>query len=134
MYKNRKLKRVFVVLLIVMSVLSLKLILMGSKFNKDNKHTETSKLKGKEKNNIDKYGYGDILECLRENSNLQIQCINIIENQKCNVEVEYMGDIKSLYNSLHSLSENKNFLGVNSISINKVVKIASISIAFKKNK
>jgi hypothetical protein len=117
-----------------MAVLSSKLSFMGSKFNEDNKHTVTSEIMGKEKNNIDKYGYGDILECLRKNSDLQIQCINIIENEKCNVEVGYSGDIKLLYNSLHSLSENKNFLGVNSISINKGVKIASISIAFKKNK
>ena len=134
MYKKRKLGTVLFVLLILMAVLSIKLILMESKFNEVNKHTVTSKVMGKEKNTIDKYGYGDILECLRKNSDLQIQCINIIENQKCNVEVGYSGDIKLLYKSLHSLSENKNFIGVNSISINKGVKIASISIDFMKNK
>jgi len=134
MYKRRKLKTVLVILLMLMAVLSIKLIFMESKFNQDKKHIVTSKVVGKEKNNIDKYGYGDILECLRKNSDLQIQCINIIENQKCKVEVGYSGDIKLLYNSVISISENKNFLGVNSISINKDVKIASISIEFKKNK
>ena len=134
MYKKRKLESVLFIFLILMAVLSIKLITMASKFNEDNKHTVTGKVMGKEKNTIDKYGYGDILECLRKNSDLQILCMNIIENQKCNVEVGYSGDIKLLYNSLHSLSENKNFLGVNSISINKGVKITSISIDFKKNK
>jgi hypothetical protein len=132
--KKRKLQMVLVILLIVMAILSSKLIIMKSKVNEDNKHTVTNEIMGKEKNNIDKYGYGDILECLKKNSDLQIQCINIVENEKCNVEVGYSGDMKLLYNSLHSLSENKNFLGVNSININNGVKIASISIAFKKNR
>lgn len=136
MYKKRKLEAVLVVMVILMAVLSLKLISMESKFNVYNNHTVTvtNKVIAKEETNVDKYGYGDILECLRGNSDLQIQCINIIENQKCNVEVRYNGDIKLLYTSLYSLSEYKNFLGVNSISINKSVKIASISIDFKKNK
>ena len=58
----------------------------------------------------------------------------MMENEKCNVEVDYSGDIKLLYNSLYSLNESRNFLGINSININKDAKITNISIDFKKNK
>ncbi len=36
-----------------------------------------------------------------------------MENEKCNVEVNYNGDIKLLYTSLCYLNESGNFLSVN---------------------
>jgi hypothetical protein len=131
---NRKLGIVLIISMILMVSLSFKLIFMKNKFTENKNHSEFSNLITKNGDNLEKYGYSDILACLKGNSNLQIQSINIMENQKCNVEVSYSGDIKLLNNSLCSLSESKNFLGVNSININKDTKITSISVDFKKNK
>ena len=134
MYSNRKYIKVLIISIVLMPILSLKLIFMENKFTTYINHTALGDAMEKVDKNIEKYGYSDILECLRVNSDLQIQSINVIENQKCNVEVSYTGDIKLLYNSLYSLSESKNFVGISSININKDAKITSISIDFKKNK
>jgi hypothetical protein len=134
MYNNRKFVIVLASSVILMAFLSLKLILMEKKFAVYKNHTASSDVIGKVDKDLERYGYSDILECLRGNSDLQIQSINIIENQKCNVGVSYSGDIKLLYNSLYHLSESRCFLGVSSININKDAKITSISIDFKKNK
>ena len=74
------------------------------------------------------------MECVLKNSDFEIKSMNVIENEKCNIEVNYNGDIKLLYNSLYSLNESKNFLHVNKISINKDAKTTSIIINFIKNK
>jgi hypothetical protein len=134
MCKNRKFIIVLISSIILMLVLSLKLTLMKNRFTEYKKPTVFSKVIAKDDNNLERYGYSDILDCIKQNSNLQIQSINIIENQKCNVEVLYSGEIKLLYNSLYSLSKSGNFIGVNSININKYAKITSISLDFKKNK
>lgn len=134
MYNNRKILAVLVILVILMGVLSLKLIFRENKFTAYKNHTVFSNVLQKKDNNLERYGYSDILECLKGNSDLQLQSINVVENQKCNVEVSYSGDIKLLYNSLYSLSKSKNFLGINNININIDAKITSISIDFRKNK
>jgi hypothetical protein len=134
MCNNRKYLIVLISSVILMAVLSLKLTLMENNFTEYKKHPVFSNVIAKDDNNLERYGYSDILECLKGSSNLKIQSISIIENQKCNVEVSYSGDIKLLYNSICSLSESRNFLGVNSININKDAKITNISVGFKKNK
>lgn len=134
MCDNRKLRIVLVISVILMVVLSLKLTFMKNEVTEHKKYTVVNNVISKDDNNLERYGYSDILECIKGNSDLQIQSINIIENQKCNVEVSYSGDIKLLNNCLYYLSESRNFLGVNSININKHAKIISISVDFKKNK
>lgn len=140
MCKNQKFKGILAILLMLMAMLSFKLIFVKNKFiayknqvafnvTKDENST-----KNKNVNNVEKYGYSDILECLIENKDFEMKSINMMENEKCNVEVNYNGDIKLLGNSLSSLNESKNFLGVKSISINKDANTTNISIDFKKNK
>ena len=140
MCKNQKIKGILAILLMLMAMLSFKLIFVKNKFiayknqvvfnvTKDENST-----KNKNVNNVEKYGYSDILECLIENKDFEMISINMMENEKCNVEVNYNGDIKLLGNSLSSLNESKNFLGVKSISINKDANTTNISIDFKKNK
>ncbi|MBU3189146.1 hypothetical protein K9O30_04645 [Clostridium bowmanii] len=134
MYKTRQLKIILAFLLMIMGILSFKLISVKDKFflNK-NQNDYSIKVDGNIKN-IEKYGYSDILEILRKNMNFDVKSINMLEHEKCNVQVDYIGDIKLLYNSLNSLKENKNFSGINSININKDVNTINISIDFKKNK
>ena len=134
MYKTRQLKIILALLLILMGILSFKLITLKNKFflNKNQIHYSTKKHEGVI--NIEKYGYSDILEILRKNMDFHVNSINMLEHEKCNVQVDYMGDIKLLYNSLNSLNESENFLGINSININKDVNTINISIDFKKNK
>ena len=134
MYSNRKLITVLASSVIIMTVLTMKLIFMENKFTAHKNHAVVSNVIKKDNNDVEKFGYSDILECLKVNSDLRIQSINVNENQKCNVEVSYSGDIKLLHNSLYALSESSNFLSISSISINKDAKITSISIDFKKNK
>ncbi|MGH4138015.1 hypothetical protein [Clostridium sp.] len=134
MYKTRQLKIILAFLLMIMMILSFKLISVKDKFflNK-NQNYHSIKVDGNIKN-IEKYGYSDILEILRKNMNFDVKSINMLEHEKCNVQVDYIGDIKLLYDSLNSLKENKNFSGINSININKDVNTINISIDFKKNK
>ncbi|MGH4125676.1 MAG: hypothetical protein ACREV6_22420 [Clostridium sp.] len=83
---------------------------------------------------VEKYGYSDILELLRKNSDFGVKTINMIDKDKCNMVVDFIGDIKLLHTSLYSLNESKNILSINSININKEAKTTTISIDFKKNK
>ncbi len=134
MYEKRKFISILTVSLLLTMILSFKLIIVKNKFV-SYKHEEV--LSGtKVKNTVrgESYGYSDILECLKKSGDLQIQSISMVENEKCNVEVNYRGDINLLYNVLCELNESKNFLGINSININKDAKITNMSINFKKNK
>lgn len=134
MYKIRQLKIVLALLLMIMGILSLKFISVKDNLFR-NKNQDHYKIKSDENIAIiEKYGYSDILEILRKNMDFDVKSINMLEHEKCNVQVDYIGDIKLLYNSLISLKESKNFLEINSININKDVNTINISIDFKKNK
>lgn len=134
MYKYRQIKGMLVILVMSIGILSLKLVFMKNEFISYKNAVVFNVIEEKSEDNEEKYGYSDILECLRKNKDLQVRSINMIEPEKCNVEVNYKGDLKLLYNSLYSLNESRNFLAINSISINKDSKITNISIDFKKNK
>jgi len=134
MCKDRKFKFMLGILMILMGILSFKLILVKNKFITYKNHEVFNVTTKKNAENIEKYGYSNILECLRKNKNFEMTSITMMENEKCNVEVNYNGDEKLLYNSLYYLNSSKNFLSLNKISINKDTKITSISINFKKNK
>jgi hypothetical protein len=134
MYNNLKSKAVLIFLVILMSVLLLKLISINNKFMSIKSQGVTSEMRSLNVKSIHEYGYIDILECLGKNSDFQVGSINMLENEKCSVEVSYNGEIESLYGSLYSLHESENFLGINSISVNIDSKVTNISIYFKKNK
>lgn len=140
MYKKTRFKGILIILVVLMGILSYKCIVMRNNFVqiKNQNMINTMKKKDittrKDITDLEKYGYGDILECLSKNKDFEVKDINMMENEKCNVEVNYIGNIELLYSSLKYLNENRNFLGINSISINKDAKIANISIDFKKNK
>lgn len=134
MYKIRQFKFILVILLLLIGILSFKLNLAQRKFIQIKNQVAINITKDKSVNIIEKYGYSDILECLRENSDFGVKSINMLENEKCNVEVDFKGDVETLYDSLYSLNESRNFLDINSIIINKDTKIINISIDFKKNK
>jgi len=134
MDRNRQYKGMLAILVVLIVILSFKLIFVKNEFLAYENQVAFNIRKEKNIDNVEKYGYSDILQCLRKNKDLQVKSINMIENEKCNVEVNYKGDIKLLYNCLYSLNESRNFLGVNSISINKDAKITNINIDFKKNK
>ncbi|MBZ9608398.1 hypothetical protein G9F73_011320 [Clostridium estertheticum] len=140
MCKTRKFKGTLAILLMLMAMLSFKLMFVKDKFIAYKKQvvfnvTKNANItKDENDNNVEKYGYSDILECLIENKDFEMKSINMMENEKCNVEVNYNGDIKLLRSSLSALNESENFLGVKSISINKDTNTTNISIDFKKNK
>lgn len=140
MCENRKFKGTLAILLMLMAILSFKLMFVKNKFIAYKKQVvfNVSKnenvTKNENDNNLEKYGYSDILECLIENKDFEMKSINMMENEKCNVEVDYKGDIKLLRSSLSALNESENFLGVKSISINKEANTTNISIDFRKNK
>lgn len=134
MYKNRKSKGILVILLLIMVILSFKLIFVVDKIKGTKNKSLASITVDKKIGVVEKYGYSDILDVLRKNSDFQVKTINMIEKEKCNVSVDYSGDITLLYTSLYSLNESKNLLKINSININKEDKTTTISIDFKKNK
>ena len=134
MYKNRKIKWVLSILVVIMVILSFKFISVNYKFIVHKNQVVFKVAKSKSAKNVKKYGYGDILECLQKNKNFVVKSINVMENEICNVEVNYSGDIKLLYSSLCYLNESENFLNINKISIDKDAKITSVGINFKKNK
>ena len=134
MYKNRQLKVMLVILLILMGSLSFKLMFLKDKFLINKNTLLISSTKNKNVSNIEKYGYSDILELLRKNIDFEVKSINMLENEKCNVQVDYKGDTKLLYVSLISLNENENFLAIKTITINNDDNIINVSIDFKKNK
>jgi hypothetical protein len=117
-----------------MGILFLKLISINNKFISIKSQGVSSEMRSLNIKNIHEYGYSDILECLGKNNDFQVGSINMLENEKCNVEVIYNGEIESLYGSLYSLNESDNFLGINSISVNIDSKVTNISVYFKKNK
>jgi len=123
-----------VILLILMGSLSFKLMFLKDKFLINKNTLLISSTKNKNVSNIEKYGYSDILELLRKNIDFEVKSINMLENEKCNVQVDYKGDTKLLYVSLISLNENENFLAINTITINNDDNIINVSIDFKKNK
>jgi len=134
MYKNRKNNCILGILMVLTVILYVRFIRVNNKFNTYKNPVVFNVTKEKNPENIEKYGYSDILECLGENKSFEVKSINMMENEKCNVEVNYNGDTKLLHSFLCSLSENKNFLSINKISISKDTKITSISFNFKKNK
>lgn len=134
MYKNRQVNRMLVILLMIMGILSLKLFFMKNKVNGIKNQVVNNIIVDEKLVEVEKYGYSDILELLRENNGFLVKSINMLGNERCNVQVDYCGDIKLLYPSLYSLNESKNFLAVKSISINNDAKITTISIDFKKDK
>lgn len=134
MYKNRQFKCVLLILLIVMGILSYMLFIMKNKSNVINNQASAVYFEDKGLVEEQKYGYSDILEVLKKNTDFTVKSINMMEKEKCNVQMDYNGDINLLYNSLYYLYNSKNFIGINSISINKDAKIINISIDFKKNK
>ena len=134
MYKARQLKFTLVILLMGIGILSYKFIIMKNKINV--LKTQASFVHLTDKNIVQqrKYGYSDILQLLRENSDFVVKSINMMGNEKCNVQIDYNGDIRLLYTSLYYLNQSENFIGINSISINKDAKIINISVDFKKDK
>ena len=134
MYKNRQFKLVLLILFIVMGILFYVLFIMKNKMNLIKGQAIVVYYKDKGIVEERKYGYSDILEILRKNTDLTVKSINMMENEKCNVKIDYKGDLEILYNSLYYLNDSENFIGINSISINKDAKIINISIDFKKNK
>lgn len=133
MYKSRQLKVMLFILLILMGILSFKLIGIKDEFFQ-NKNKVLYSIEDETTTNVEKYGYSDILEVLRKNMDFEVKSINMLGEEKCNVQVDYLGDIKFLYDSLISLNKNKNFVAINRININMDTKIINISIDFKKNK
>lgn len=134
MEKNKYLKGKLIILIIILVVLIVKLILMRNQYF-SYKYEERFGFKAEKSIIIEeKYGYSEILEVLRADKALQLKSINMNGSEKCSIELNYTGDIRLLYNSLYSLNESRNFLAINSISINKDAKITNISIDFKKNK
>ena len=134
MYKIRQFKFILFMLLLLIGILSYKLVLAQRKFIQTKNQVTINITKDKNVDIVEKYGYSDILECLKENSDFSVKSINMMENEKCKVEVNFSGAPETLYDSLYSLNKSRNFLGVNSISINKDDKYINISIDFKKNK
>lgn len=134
MYKNQKNKWFLQILVVVMVILSLKFTFANSKLITYKNQSKSKIVKSESVISVKKYGYSDILEFLQKNKDFVVKSINVLENEICNVEVNYNGDIKLLYSSLCYLKESENFLSINKISINNDAKTTSISINFKKNK
>lgn len=136
MYKNRQFKGILALSIFIMGILCFKLIFIFNKLNGTKNQGVVNVISTLDRNPEpnQKYGYSDILDVLRKNTAFEVKSINMLENQKCNIQVNYNGDIKLLYASLDSLNESKSFLGINSIIINKDLKATAISIDFKKNK
>ena len=134
MYKNRKLKGMLVILLMLMGILSFKLIFVVDKINRIKSKGVISITIDENLPKVEKYGYSDIMDVLRKSSDFEVKTINMIEQEKCNMVVDYIGDIKSLYTALKSLNESKSLLKINGININKEAKTTTINIDFKKNK
>ncbi len=134
MYKNRKFKVILLILLFIMGIMTFKLIFILDKINKIKGQSTSCSTVAANIVEIEKYGYSDILDLIRKNSDFEVKTLNMIEQEKCNIQVDYTGDIKLLYISLCSLNESKNLLKINSININKEAKATTVSIDFKKNK
>ncbi|MCJ7690475.1 MAG: hypothetical protein MUO60_14305 [Clostridiaceae bacterium] len=134
MYKSIRHIRILVILAMLMGILSFKLLVIKNKASQIKVQSVLHSTAKKNSNEVEKFGYSDILECISKNSDFKVESINMREKEKCSVEVIYSGDIKLLYSSLHNLIQSKNFLAVNTININKEAKITNISMDFIKNK
>ncbi|MBU3180143.1 hypothetical protein [Clostridium psychrophilum] len=140
MYKSRKNIGILFILLMLIVILSFKLVFVKNKFITIKNQT-ISKEKGEKNITINKnvetqnkYGYNDILKCIGSNKSFEVKSINMVENEKCNVEIIYKGDIKLLNTSLNDLSKSKIFLNIDKISFNQNAKITNLNINFLKNK
>lgn len=140
MYKSRKNIGILFILLMLIVILSFKLIFVKNKFiiiknqTISNEKGEKNITISKNVETQNKYGYNDILKCIGINKSFEVKSINMVENEKCNVEIIYKGDIKLLNTSLNDLSKSKNFLNIDKISLNKDAKITNLNINFLKNK
>ena len=134
MYKNRKHKCILWIMVTIMFILSFKLVFVKYELDglKNNKIKNNVNVKNVQ--SVDKFGYSDILKCLSKNRNFDVESINMMDNEKCSVEVIYKGDINLLYSSLAELNKSKNLLNVSKIIIHKDTKITNIGIDFIKNK
>lgn len=88
---------------------------------------------------MEKYGYSDMLALLSKDRNIKIINIGRIEEgaDKIKVDVEYKGDMDSLYSSLQNFKHEDNFCYIDNIKIsmdedNK--RIINLSLYFVKNK
>ena len=134
MNKNRKILTMLVILVTLMGGLSIKLILLKNKYIQINNFEVLNGKNKKNVNNVEKYGYSEILDCLSKNKDFEVESIDMVEDEKFNVQVNYIGDIKFLYYSLSYLNESINFLGVNKVDINNDSKIINLSMIFIMNK
>ncbi|MBW9170722.1 hypothetical protein K2F43_05820 [Clostridium estertheticum] len=134
MYKNRQSEWMLVILMMIMAILSFEFIISKNKFITYNDNKVVSSITAKNMKSTQKFGYSDILECLSKNKDFKVESINMMDNEKCNVEVKYKGDLNLLYSSLVKLTESKNLLNVSKIIIHKDSEITNIEIDFKKNK
>ncbi|MCB2291980.1 hypothetical protein LGK95_00310 [Clostridium algoriphilum] len=146
MIKNKNIVWILSILIMFIAILSVKLVFVNNKFityknqvviNGNNANSVTASKSHKVSKSfasVDKYGYSDILKCISRIKGFEVNSINMLENEKCNVGINYNGDIKLLYTSLCSLSEESNFINIDKIGISKDSKITNMSINFKKNK
>ena len=134
MYKSRQIRGILAILIMLFIILCFKLILVKNKFIAIKSVMVFNNTEEKNIKIAEKYGYSDILECVNKSGSLQVKSVNMMDNEKCNVEALYNGDMKLLYTSLYYLHESGNFLCINSISIDNDANIANINIDFKKNK
>ena len=110
MYKNRQAKWALGILVMVMVILCFEYITVKNKFiiYKDDKVTNSVIVN--QKKSVEKFGYSDILECLGKNKDFKVETFNMMENEKCSVEVNYKGDLNLLYSSLVKVNKSKNLL------------------------
>ena len=134
MHKNRQIKWVLGILVMIMIILCFKFIMVKNKFVIYKNNKVTSSVIVNQKKSVEKFGYSNILECLGKNKNFKVETFNMIENGKCSVEVNYKGDLNLLYSSLVKLNKSRNLLNIRKIIIHKDTKIANMSIDFKKTK
>ncbi|MGH4050446.1 MAG: hypothetical protein ACREVX_03695 [Clostridium sp.] len=134
MYENRRIKWVLEGLVLIMIILTLKFTFLNNVFIQNKKQIINKNPKTDNFVRVEKYGYSDILECLQKNKNFVVKSINEMQDEICNVEVIYDGDMKLLQFSLFKLNESGNLLNINKITVDKDAKITNISINFKKNK
>lgn len=134
MYKNIKHTRILAILVMLMVILSFKLLIIKNNVTQIKNLSVLHSTAKKSDNDAEKFGYSDILECISQNSEFNVESINMRDKEECSVEVIYSGDIKLLYSSLNNLIQCRNLLAVNTIKINKEAKTANISMNFIKNK
>ena len=128
MYKGKNPKWILVILVFIMVFLSFGFNIVNKKLIFIKNEEDFSSVNKSNNKPLNKYGYSDILDSLNKNKDFKLVSINKVEDEKCNVELQYMGDISLLYSDLCRVIESENFLSVNNININKVTKITKLSI------